>query len=277
MDEFVKKLGKLSEVDSDQLVKRDEVMEVFNALVSIVKDIHSQYTGSYESLMRDVKGNSAKEIREMIKEEAERLKENVNRSMSEAKDNMSMDIVDIRDTIKRLPKPEKLDKESLIKETLARGKFDEDIVDKLNKSSKKLDFTKIAGFEALQSKVIELDFNSRSRGSGGGSTIRILNNGTPVGDTISELNFTNATTSHTGGTTGRRVNVSVSASNGLSKLTATGTVNGSNTAFTFSTEPSILFVDGVPKQKVSTDSTVNWTGTTSVTLTVAPTFDIFGL
>lgn len=59
-------------------------------------------------------------------------------------------------------------------------------------------------------------------------------------------------------------------------LAATGTVNGSNTSFTFSTAPVMIVVDNVPKQKVSSDGTVNWTGTTSVTLAVAPNFDIFG-
>lgn len=59
-------------------------------------------------------------------------------------------------------------------------------------------------------------------------------------------------------------------------LTATGTVNGSNTSFTFLTAPSVIVVDNIPKQKTSSDGTANWTGTTSVTLLVAPNFDIFG-
>ncbi len=58
---------------------------------------------------------------------------------------------------------------------------------------------------------------------------------------------------------------------------ATGTVNGSNTVFSFSTAPSSVSVDFVPLQKTSKDGTVNWTGTTTITLTVAPNFDIFGL
>ncbi len=68
------------------------------------------------------------------------------------------------------------------------------------------------------------------------------------------------------------------AGGGLTLLTATGIVNGSNTAFTFVSAPSIIFRDGVPMQKTSSDgSTTNWTGTTSVTLTLAPNSDIFGL
>lgn len=65
---------------------------------------------------------------------------------------------------------------------------------------------------------------------------------------------------------------------GLSLLTATGTVDGSNTTFTFTTAPEIIVVDqGRSMRQTSSDGTVNWTGTTSVTLAIAPTFDIYGL
>jgi hypothetical protein len=59
---------------------------------------------------------------------------------------------------------------------------------------------------------------------------------------------------------------------------ATGTVNGSNTIFSFSLAPNVISVDQVPKQRVSSDGTINWTvvGTT-VTLAIAPTFDIYGI
>lgn len=57
----------------------------------------------------------------------------------------------------------------------------------------------------------------------------------------------------------------------------TGTVNGGNTSFVFASAPNAISVDGVPKQKVSSDGTVNWTGTTTVSLSVAPNFDIFRL
>lgn len=55
----------------------------------------------------------------------------------------------------------------------------------------------------------------------------------------------------------------------------TGAVNGSNQTFVFATAPNVVSVDGVPKQKTQSDSTANWTGTTTIVLAVAPTFDIF--
>lgn len=70
----------------------------------------------------------------------------------------------------------------------------------------------------------------------------------------------------------------ISSSGGGGILTPTGAVDGSNTVFVFASTPSIITVDnGRAMQKVSSDGTVNWTGTTTVTLTVAPTFDIFGM
>ena len=56
-----------------------------------------------------------------------------------------------------------------------------------------------------------------------------------------------------------------------------GVVDGSNTIFAFTTAPNVLMVDGVVIRKVTSDSTVNWTGTTTVTLTIAPNFDIAGI
>lgn len=55
-----------------------------------------------------------------------------------------------------------------------------------------------------------------------------------------------------------------------------GVVDGSNTVFVFDTAPSVIVVDtGRVMQQTSDDGTVNWTGTLTVTLTVAPNFDIY--
>ncbi len=66
-------------------------------------------------------------------------------------------------------------------------------------------------------------------------------------------------------------------SGGFTLLTATGTVDGSNASFTFTSAPSVIVIDqGRVMQKVSSDGTINWTGTTSVTLSTPPNSDIFG-
>ena len=57
-----------------------------------------------------------------------------------------------------------------------------------------------------------------------------------------------------------------------------GIVNGSNTVFTFATAPQVICVDnGRIMQQVSSDGTINWTGTTTINLTIAPNYDIFAI
>lgn len=48
--------------------------------------------------------------------------------------------------------------------------------------------------------------------------------------------------------------------------------------FVFAKAPNVICVDeGRIMQKVSKDGTVNWTGTTTINLTIWPTMDIFGI
>lgn len=57
-----------------------------------------------------------------------------------------------------------------------------------------------------------------------------------------------------------------------------GVVNGINTSFTWATAPNVIVVDtGRVIRKVSSDGTINWTGTTTTILSVPPNFDIFAI
>ncbi len=57
-----------------------------------------------------------------------------------------------------------------------------------------------------------------------------------------------------------------------------GNVDGNNKVFVWSTAPNAIVVDQTKTiQAISSDTTVNWTGTTTTTLLVAPTFDIFAV
>ncbi len=57
----------------------------------------------------------------------------------------------------------------------------------------------------------------------------------------------------------------------------TGTVNGSNQTFIFTSAPNAIVVDGITLNKVQSDGTVSWTGTTTVILSVAPNNNIFSV
>ena len=71
----------------------------------------------------------------------------------------------------------------------------------------------------------------------------------------------------------------VTASGGGSGYQAplTGDVDGVNDTFTWTTAPSVLMIDRVPTQKVSSDGTVNWVGTVSTVLTTIPFEDLFAV
>lgn len=72
--------------------------------------------------------------------------------------------------------------------------------------------------------------------------------------------------------------VSATGTSGITILIPTGSVNGTNTIFTFTSAPKVIVLDnGNMMNKVSSDGTTNWTGTTTITLNQAPSFNIFGL
>ena len=78
-------------------------------------------------------------------------------------------------------------------------------------------------------------------------------------------------------TTNRLLVSGTGGGGGSGFLIPTGTVNGVNTTFTFSTAPNAIVVDGTTLQQTEQGGTTNWTGTTTITLLVAPTQSIFAV
>jgi hypothetical protein len=115
---------------------------------------------------------------------------------------------------------------------------------------------------------------SSSTGSGGHT---IQDEGTPLTQRTN-LNFVGAgvTVTDDSGNDATIVTISTSAGAGFQAVTS-GNINGSNAVFTWAVAPNAIVVDGVSMRKVAADGTVNWTGTTTTTLTVAPNFDIYGV
>lgn len=74
------------------------------------------------------------------------------------------------------------------------------------------------------------------------------------------------------------ITISASGSGGGGYQTTSSTVDGNNLIFVFSNAPNAIVVDnGSVLQKISKDGTVNWTGTTTITLAIAPNNDIFAV
>lgn len=65
----------------------------------------------------------------------------------------------------------------------------------------------------------------------------------------------------------------------LTELTATGTVNGVNTAFVFASQPTYIVSDGVWYKTTDNNGATQWSwdsGTTTATMIVPPTYSIYG-
>jgi len=109
------------------------------------------------------------------------------------------------------------------------------------------------------------------------TTNRLLVSGTGGSGGVTQIIAgTNITISPVGGT--GAVTINASGGGGSSGFQSpSGTVNGSNTVFTWSVAPNAIVVDGAVLQKTEQGGTVNWTGTTTTTLLIAPTQSVFGV
>lgn len=70
--------------------------------------------------------------------------------------------------------------------------------------------------------------------------------------------------------------VSNTGGGGFTLLPATGVVNGINAVFTFTQTPTYVVSDGVVYQALDNNGNVNWSGTTTVTMTIPPSSAIWG-
>lgn len=181
-----------------------------------------------------------------------------------------------------------------------------DLIEKINKAkTAKIKRERVEGFDEIEGLAKSANRNVQNILSlGGNRQTAIKVSGTLLGRGIETINFVGATGTKIGD--GSEVNVSTGGGTGtvnsivagtginvdstdpanpvvsatgssFAVLVPTGTVNGSNITFTFSTAPKVIVLDnGNIMNKVSSDGTVNWTGTTAVTLAQAPNFNIFG-
>lgn len=68
----------------------------------------------------------------------------------------------------------------------------------------------------------------------------------------------------------------INATGSAFQAPSSGVVDGSNKTFVFATAPNVIVVDqGRAMRKTSSDGTANWTGTTTVILTIAPNNDVY--
>lgn len=120
---------------------------------------------------------------------------------------------------------------------------------------------------------------------GGGNMNRniAINGNSSVLSRYTDINLkagSNVTITAVNNNTTKYVDITITSSGGGGgsgyQAPLTGGLTGTNT---WTTAPNALVIDGVTKQQTQTDGQVNWTGTTTTTLTGAqlPTFDIFAI
>lgn len=131
------------------------------------------------------------------------------------------------------------------------------------------------------SKDIDLLRDSIAKVSKGiyeyGSSLFVSKNGAGAGFTQG-INFKN-TSSITVNVTqnGTQTDVSFDATGGSSELAATGSVNGSNTVFTFTSLPTYIISDGIELKAIDNNGGTNWTHVgTTVTMINPPVYSIYG-
>jgi len=138
----------------------------------------------------------------------------------------------------------------------------------------------LVGDERLDARAIRgLENGVVERGItifGGGTGLHLYVNGVKKGSikTVNLVPGTGVTITHA--VASGRNDITFDASGtALSKLAATGTVNGVNASFTFASKPTIIISDGASYQENK-----GWTWvalTLTATMTVPPTYDIYGL
>lgn len=135
-------------------------------------------------------------------------------------------------------------------------------------------------------KKITEEFNQRiSRIGGGHANRKISINGTVISTRYTDINFkgNGVTYSAVDNNTTKQVDLTLTSSGGGGsgyQVPLSGVVDGVNKVFTWATAPNAIVVDnsGVMNiQNITPDLTVNWTGTTTTTLSVAPNFNVFSV
>lgn len=153
-----------------------------------------------------------------------------------------------------------------------------EVIEKINVSrGTKIKASKVEGLDELEGLARSANRNVQNFISlGGNRQTKLQLNGAAPLTGVDTINFIGGTLTPVGdGTTANYTPPSSGGGSGYQAVTG-GAVNGTNQVFTWSTAPNVIVVDqGRPMQKVSSDGTVNWTGTTTTTLAVAPNFDIF--
>lgn len=154
------------------------------------------------------------------------------------------------------------------------------IIEKINKSrGDKIKRTRIEGLDEVESIARTSQRQVQNFLSLGGTRQTAIKSvGTLIGTGITTIDFRNGTFVKIGDGSEVQYTAPTVGGGGGFQQPISGAVDGANAVFVWSVAPNAISIDqGRVMQKVSSDGTVNWTGTTTITLTNPPNFDIYGV
>jgi len=283
MDKFKKLEQIVNLVESDKIT-RTEFSQLFSNFVTVVRELKTNIESKIDNSTTE-NNNSIKEIAYSLSELELTIKNLVNTSerssLTKIKDLSQSLFKEISRVESLIPETKDFTQEISNLESMINAippqvpqieETGESIVDKINSieddsAEAKIDASHIRNLPKSVERIVER--------IGGASMVRVLNNGAVIGDTVTEINFTNATSvTYTGGATGRRANITTGASGSgggsLAFQTLTGTIDGSNKTFTFSSAiagQSIIDLNG---QLLIQDTDYTISGTTVTYVTAPP-------
>lgn len=253
-----------------------EVAEAFALLMETMKTLHEKHIEQMSEVESEM-GEQEKEMRsemdaqmtkmeemceEMTKAHGDEQKEMKAELMAEIKKVVEMmpQMPDLSDLEKRVGDFEKKEVKT---EHLATIESLEKLKEEIEKEIKELKARPVGARSVFGARGLQLYTNGTKRGMA-----QMVNIIPGIGVSLS-YDYANG-----------RNDITINASASTSVLTATGTINDSNTTFTFASEPAILIINGASYQQTGGAITWTWTaGTLTVALSspVGSGGSIFGL
>jgi hypothetical protein len=257
-EQVVKLITKMRSENAENLEKTlDKMTETHSLMVSKLKEGNA---GDFSDLKEKAMSLFKSQMAEILKAHAEHQK-NVDDKLEVFADDLSEQKSAVETLTEKLESTHIPTVDEIEKDLPKLGEAIRDGLELLPEGQK-LKHTAIEGLDAaLKEKVKEVRVSG-----GGGRGIQLHVDGSRKGLTAQAINLiagtgVTLTYSHAHG----RNDITISASGGsLSLLTATGTIDDTNTAFTFESKPQLVIVNGASYRE---DKGWTWTeGTLTVTL-----------
>jgi protein-arginine kinase activator protein McsA len=267
-----RKLKKLFELMDSEAMTADDFARHFQTVIDIVKkvkadiaaqreEIIASFADGMKSLQKKVDTVTTDQHARMVSDITKRL----NKALKEQEDGMNW----IRDKVRSLKDGKDADEQRVIETVLKMippTEYEEApaIRNKLEKlqGEERLDKSAIRGIEKLEEDIKSAK-QIKISGGGGGRGIQLHVDGSRKGLTSQSINLIGGTgVTLTYSQSHGRNDITISAAGGsLAVLAATGTVDDSNTTFTFISAPTLVIVNGAAYRH---GSGVTITGTSAV-------------